>query len=491
MSYLAQWYYGRVGWPKWTTADVKRIQDERIRRFLPEVYAYSPFYKRLWDEAGIDAAKIKCVADLARLPFTSKSDIVPTEESPARFREIILQPKPDEIKKNLSAGQKLKLVSGRVFGGRSPKEAILDRYLPIHITSTTGRSARAVPFLYTGADIAILKEAGRRLFELAALDSVNDSGVNAFPFAPHLAFWQVAFAGFEAHIRMLHTGGGRVMGSAPILDSLERLKATFFVGTPGYVYHLLSMAADQKRDLSSLKLCILGAEKANQPFKHKLKELLAQCGSENAKVLSTYGLTEAKHAWLECTDAPDSRYHLYPDFELFEVVNPETGAPVKPGERGELVLTRLAGAGSVVVRYRTGDIVDGGIIIEKCPHCGRTAPLMDTKIGRVSDVKKVKGVLLDFNELFGWFAARREILEWQLEIGKVNDDPFQMDELRLKVALRDGVDKARFENAIGEAARADFEMKFDKFFYYTREDLVEILGMDRLPKEARIVDKRN
>lgn len=480
-----------VGWPKWTIGDIRRVQDERVRRFLPEVYSYSPFYRQLWNDAGVDVSRIRSIEDLRKLPFTSKKDIVPTEENPARYRDIILQPKPEEIKKNLSTGQKLKLLSGSIFLGKNPKLAIIDKYNPIHITSTTGRSARAVPFLFTGADITILREAGARLLELAALDSLADSGINAFPFAPHLAFWQVAFAGFEARIRMLHTGGGRVMGSAAILDSLERLKATFFVGTPGYVYHILHMAAEQKRDLSSLRLCILGAEKANQPFKQKLKSLIAECGSENAKVLSTYGLTEAKHAWLECADAPDSRYHLYPDLELFEVVDPESGEPVPDGERGELVLTKLAGAGSVVVRYRTGDIVDGGIVVAECPHCGKVAPLMDTKIGRVSDVKKVKGVLLDFNEMFGWFAARGDIVEWQLEIGKVNDDPFQVDELRLKVALKEGVDKLRFEHQISEAARKEFEMKFDKFFYYTHEDLAEILGMDRLAKEARIVDKRS
>ena len=466
------------------------MQNDRVRAFLPEVFRYSPFYRRLWSEAGVDVSSIRGVEDFAKLPFSSKKDIVPEEDNPARYRDIILQPKPEEIKKNLTAGQKLKLLSGSVFGGKSPKAAMLDKYNPIHITSTTGRSARSVPFLYTNYDLQILKTAGARLFELAGLDPVEDSGVNAFPFAPHLAFWQVAFAGFEARIRMLHTGGGRVMGSAAILDVLERLKATFFVGTPGFVYHLAFSAAGQKRDMSALKTCILGAEKVNLPFKERLRSLWAECGAENVRVLSTYGLTEAKHAWLECADAPDSRYHLYPDFELFEVIDPESGEPVGEGKRGELVLTKLAGAGSIVVRYRTGDIVEGGIVIDECPHCGRVAPLLDTKIGRVSDVRKVKGVLLDFNELFGWFAARREIDEWQLEIGKVNDDPFQLDELRLKVALSDGVDKARFEKEIGEAARIAFEMKFDKFFYYTQSDLAEILGMDRLPKEARIVDKR-
>jgi len=43
---------------------------------------------------------------------------------------------------------------------------------------------------------------------------------------------------------------------------------------------------------------------------------------------------------------------------------------------------------------------------------------------------------------------------------------------------------------VNEAARCDFEMKFDRFYYYTYADLAELLGMDKLPKEARIIDKR-
>jgi len=479
-----------MAWPRWTVKGVRRIQNDRIRSYLPDVYRYAPLYRKLWDDAGVDISKVRCVEDMRMLPFTSKSDIVPTPDDPERYKRIILQPSPDEIKRNMSTGEKIRLIGGKIFSGRSPQDVMFDRYYPIHIISTTGRSARAVPFLYTYDDLEILRLAGERMFSLAGLDPAVDTGVHAFPFAPHLAFWQVAMAGFESRLRIIHTGGGKVMGSDTILGLAARMRATFLVGTPGYIYHLANLAAHGGVELPNLRMCILGAEKVNEPFKAKLRSLFAACGARDLQVLSTYGLTEAKHAWIECTDAPDARYHLYPDFELIEVIDPETGENVAEGERGELVLTKLAGAGSVVVRYRTGDSVEGGIIIDKCPHCGRVGPLLDTRIGRESDIRKVKGVLLDFNTLFGWFAENDEIVEWQLEIGNRNDDPFEVDELRLKVALREGVDKSRFETVINDAARNDFEMKFDRFYYYTYADLAELLGMDKLPKEARIIDKR-
>jgi phenylacetate-coenzyme A ligase PaaK-like adenylate-forming protein len=476
-------------WKRWTVRDVRRIQDERVRAFIPEVYRYSPLYKRLWSEAGVDVDRIRSVADLRALPFSSKADICPTPDDPKKYMGVVLQPTPDELRRNMGMLAKLKLAGG-ALAGRDPKQAMLDRYLPIHIISTTGRSANSVPFLYTYDDMATLKLAGRRMFALIGLESTQDAILHAFPYAPHLAFWQVAFAGFEARLRILHTGGGKVMSTDTVLGLLEKTESTALVGTPGYVYHLALTASTRGIRLPKLRMCILGAEKVNEPFKAKLKELLAGCGAADVRVHSTYGLTEAKHAWMECADAPDSRYHLYPDLELFEVVNPETGEPVADGERGELVLTKLSGAGSVVVRYRTGDIVEGGIVVEPCPHCGRVTALLDKRIGRVSEIKKVKGALLDFNEIFGWFSARPEIVEWQLELGNKNDDPFEVDELRLKVVLRDGVNHDVFEQEINAAARDKFEVRFDRFYYYTHADLAELLGMDRLPKEARIVDKR-
>ena len=74
------------------------------------------------------------------------------------------------------------------------------------------------------------------------------------------------------------------------------------------------------------------------------------------------------------------------------------------GNPGELVFTPLDARGSVVLRYRTGDYIDGGLIYEPCPHCHRTVPRLVGRISRSSEVKsmqldKIKGTLVDFNQL--------------------------------------------------------------------------------------------
>src|SRR5207302_5822236 len=105
-------------------------------------------------------------------------------------------------------------------------------------------------------------------------------------------------------------------------------------------------------------------------------------------VLATYGFTEAKMAFAECPfpeNEKPSGYHTFPDLGIVEIIDPKTGEPVANGEPGEIVFTPLAARGSVVLRYRTGDCIDGGIVFEKCPHCGRRWPRLVGRITRRSD----------------------------------------------------------------------------------------------------------
>src|SRR5207247_7837211 len=125
----------------------------------------------------------------------------------------------------------------------------------------------------------------------------------------------------------------------------------------------------------------------------------------NLGVLATYGFTEAKQAWAECPlphGQPSSGYHLYPDLGIIEVIDPKTGQALPPGHPGEIVFTPLDARGTVVLRYRTGDFIDGGLAFEPCPRCGRTAPRLVGNISRSSEFKelrleKLKSTLVDFN----------------------------------------------------------------------------------------------
>ena len=116
--------------------------------------------------------------------------------------------------------------------------------------------------------------------------------------------------------------------------------------------------------------------------------LCEQLGSAGVSVLSTYAFTEAKMAWTECRvghDKSPTGFHLYPDLGIIEIVDPKTGKRVPDGMPGEIVFTPLDSRGTVVLRYRTGDVTDGGIVHERCPACGRTCPRITGNVSRLTD----------------------------------------------------------------------------------------------------------
>jgi hypothetical protein len=81
-----------------------------------------------------------------------------------------------------------------------------------------------------------------------------------FPFAPHLAFWQVTLGGFSTGQMVVPTGGGKVLGTAGNLRSIARLKPNVLIATPGYLYHALREGRAQGLDNPPDKLVVLGAE---------------------------------------------------------------------------------------------------------------------------------------------------------------------------------------------------------------------------------------
>ncbi|MBN2082942.1 phenylacetate--CoA ligase family protein [bacterium] len=478
-------------WGHIPVAEIKERQGRKLHQFLSKkVYPYCPYYQRVFDQHGIKPDSIRKLEDLRRLPFTTKADIVPSKEEPDRYRDIILQPSTAQIRDDLTITDKIALWAKSKLFLRTIQDQVLDEYLPVHITFTTGRTSLPTPFVYTISDLEALQIAGERMFRMVGLERTHDRGLNAMPFAPHLAFWQVVHASQKVGLMLLHSGGGRVMGSEAQLRIGERTKPTFLVGTPGYIMHLGQLAEEMGIRITTIRKIILGAERVAEEHKVKLREQYARIGCADVKIHNIYGFTEAKHAWAETADEPDSRFATYPDLEIFEIIDPDTGEPVGEGEPGEIVFTQLSGAGSVVLRYRTGDRVKEGLIYDKCPYTGLILPLLGTGLYRVSEIKKVKGTLVDFNEMFSFFNGQREIVDWQLVLSKPDGQELGNDIITLRVTLADDADKAGFEDAIKRSFKELTEVSLDRVEHYGRTELSELLGMDTKPKEARIVDER-
>jgi phenylacetate-CoA ligase len=476
----------------------RAAQNALLKRYVREyLYPFSPHYRSLFDENGVRPEQIETVEDLQRLPFSSKKDLLPTDADPQRFKKFILQPDPASIKKAWPLAKKLPLLWQKwTQGSDAVRRRIRDEFAPSFMTFTTGRSAEPVPFFYSPHDIKNLHDTGARLVDVMGLD-LDYRIANVFPYAPHLAFWQVFFAGQATGMMALSTGGGKVMGSAGDLRAIGRLKADALIGVPGYVYHLLRRAVADGIDLSSIRCVGLGAERVGPGLKEKITQLLAQTGAHDVRVFGTYGFTEARMAFAECPtkDNAYTGYHLYPDLAIFEVINPETGEVLPDGEDGELVFTPLQARASTVFRYRTGDRVRGGLQYDPCPHCGRTVPRISSDLTRESNMKdlqllKVKGTLVNLEDCAMLLGSMPEVEEWQIELRKKDDDPHEVDEMVVHLAVKGDCSESTATGRVQELFKSRLEISPNQIEFLGLDSMLRKIGMETEMKEKRFLDAR-
>ena len=480
-------------WPSPPLSKLRNWQLARLRRYLSEtVLPFSAHYSALFEREGLDPAGFKTMDDLRRLPFTSKADFQSEAPGANPVKDFVLVPDQKILKRRPST------IARALFRGPSAvKEGFEHEYRPLLLTSTTGRSAEPVPFLFTGHDIDNLTLTGTRVMNVCAAER-DMKMINMFPFAPHLAFWLTHYASMGFGVFVLGTGGGKAMGTEGNLRLLKKIRPDVVIGMPTFLYHVLTQAVHDGMELPNLRKLVLGGEKAPSGMRRKLRALAAQLGAENVDVLRTYGFTEAKLAWAECPfqeDAGSAGYHVHPDLAMIEIVDPKTGEPRGEGEPGEIVFTPLDARGSVVLRYRTGDCIDGGLYYEPCPFCGLEVPRLMGEISRNSEIKelrieKLKGTLVDFNQLEHVLDNVEHIGTWQVELRKRHDDPLEVDEIVVHVEKADDFSDASLRAMLESRFLSEMEIHPNRIEFHSVEELRQKQGVGTQLKEQRVVDHR-
>ena len=483
----------RSQWQELPERVVRRLQVEQLREYLRAVVLpFSAHYRKLFRDEGLDATSFHQLEDLQKLPFTTKSDLLNTAAQPQKFKDFILVPDQKTLARRPDT-----ILRALVHGRDWVKREFAAEFRPIFATFTTGRSAEPTPVFFSERDLARLATAGRRLVEICDAQPEHRL-LNTMPFAPHLAFWLAHYAGTAGGVLTISSGGGKVMGTEGNIRHLRKLKPDVLIGVPTFVYHLLHQAAEQGVQCENLRRIVLGGEKVSDGLRLKLRDLALELGARDVDVLATYGFTEAKLAWSECPfphDEPSGGYHLYPDLGIMEVIDPDTEEVLPPGQPGELVFTPLDARGTVVLRYRTGDFTDGGLTYEPCPFCGRSLPRLLGNISRRSEVKemnfdKIKGTLVDFNELERVLDDAPHVGTWQLELRKVNDDPLELDELILHVQKLNGADERQLSRELGERCVEHLEISPNRILFHDDDEIRMLQGVGTLIKEQKIVDHR-
>ncbi len=323
--------------------ELRELQDERLRETVRRAHEQVPFYRDALDEAGVAPDDIRGVDDLADLPFTTKED----------FR--------DEYPDGLFA---------------------VDMADVRRIHASSGTTGKPKIVAYTDGDLDVWRQVMARSLAAAGVER-GATVQNAYGyglFTGGLGFHD----GVEAlGATVIPTGGGN---TARQIDMLQDLESDALACTPSYCLYLAEEAEERGVDVRDLPVSTvtIGAEPFTDPMREEIEAALG------VNAIDVYGLSEiiGPGVSIECVEAQDG-LHVWEDHFYPEVVDPETGEALPPGEEGELVLTTLTKEALPVLRYRTGDITT---LDDAVCDCGRTHVRMDNVAGRTDDLLIVRGV---------------------------------------------------------------------------------------------------
>ncbi len=389
-----------------------QLQLEKLQAMLAALNGKNRFYTAKFKQAGFRPGDLKSLADLQRLPMTVKTE--------------------------LSADQ-----AAEGFAGTNLTYP-LSAYTRFHQTSgTTGKPLRVF-------DTAESWDWWGRCwgYVLAGAGlTAEDRLFCAFSFGPFIGFW-AAVEG-SRHVESLFIpGGGR--SSVDRLHLMRETGSTALCCTPTYALHLLEVARENNLDPAALNIRATvhaGEPGANVPAtKQRIQE------GWSAKCYDHAGASEVGAHSFECEAQPNG-IHVNESEFIVEALNPDTGQPVAPGEKGEMVITNLGRWGFPIIRYRTGDAV---IFNQERCDCGRTfLRLEGGVIGRVDDMVTVRGVNVFPSAIENFVRAYAEVDEFRVTVSKRG----QMDELAIEVELADGADGAAIATAISHSINSNLGLR--------------------------------
>jgi len=464
---------------KMPAAAIRKMQSELLQKMLNEQLAERhPYYRTLFKENNINPADIKSIEDLKELPLTGKKDILPPEGEPRHPKKFVLEPPAEGEKKSKKKGLAL---FGKKDTGPEPEQ-----YKFHTLYFTAGRTAKPIPIEYTHLDLANLREAGARAIDVWGLTR-DDTMVNAFTYAPNAYFWQMYYSTIDLGSTALQTGGGKVLGLEKVLKAAHTMEAPVMAVAPGYAIYALQTLENFGFTAENLERIITGIDYTPMEAVDKIRRLMQAVQAKDNRVQRFYSISEAKSGWAECE--PGYGYHTFPDHVLVEIVDPESGEVLGEGEKGEVVITHLEAAGTVLLRYRTDDIATGGLVTEPCPNCKRTVPRIMGDIERKAQYYELRGKegvhLFNGNHLRKLMFARDDVLLWYAEINRTNSD----DNLKVVVKGASGTDEAALLQSLNEELGSKFQVQ-SSVESISLDAVVNKIGLEKFITEKTIFDNR-
>jgi phenylacetate-CoA ligase len=321
---------------------LKKEQLTLLQKQIRRVYQNSRFYRDKFDKVCLKPSDIKCLDDLAKIPLTSR------EELEKNFN-IILAVHPSKV---------------------------------ATIRMSSGTTGTPLKIAHTMKDIKMIADASaRRLIYHGATNNDVVQITSAY------GLWQGAWS--------MHWGAEKIgacvlpVGPADTERQILLIKqfgTTILYGATNYHFRILEVAKSLGEDLSKncLEMAVCVAEK---PTKAQVDILKKECGYK--KVISDYGATEFPGFSVNCSADPNT-HHIWADYYIVEIVDPETHEPLKEGQKGELVITSLQREAFPLLRYLSRDLTTY-LGFKEC-KCGLNHATIAADIDREDSMIKIRGV---------------------------------------------------------------------------------------------------
>jgi phenylacetate-CoA ligase len=321
---------------------LERMQVERLTQTLDRA-SRSPYYAERLKTAGADARSVRTVADVAKLPLTTKDDL--REHSPYGFLAV----ERDEL---------------------------------IRMHSSSGTTGRATVIFHTAGDIAAWTNIVARSMYMTGMRR-SDVFQNMMTYGLFTGGLGFHYGAEKIGALVIPAGAGN---SKRQIQLMRDFATTVIHIIPSYALHLSTvfeeLGVDPRRD-TQVKIAFIGAEPHSEKMRQKIEAFYG------FKAFNSYGLSEMNGPGVAFECPEQNGMHLWEDNYILEIVDPDTLKPLPDGEEGEMVLTTLLREGMPIVRYRTKDLTR--VIPGPCP-CGRTHRRIDRIKGRTDDMLILKGV---------------------------------------------------------------------------------------------------
>ncbi|QPF89734.1 phenylacetate--CoA ligase PaaK [Bradyrhizobium commune] len=290
--------------------EIKALQTQRLAWSLKHAYDNVGHYRKAFDKAGAHPSDFRELSDLAKFPFTVKTDLR------------------DNYPFNMFAVPREKLV---------------------RVHASSGTTGKPIVVGYTRADIDTWSEVMARSIRAAG----GRTGMiihNAYGYGLFTGGLGVHYGAEKLGCTVVPISGGMTERQVQLINDF---RPDIITVTPSYMLAILDEFKRQKLDprQCSLKVGIFGAEPWTNAMRGEIEEAFDMDATD------IYGLSEVIGPGVaqECIESKDG-LHIWEDHFYPEVIDPVTGAVLPDGEKGELVFTSLTKEAFPVIRYRTRDL---------------------------------------------------------------------------------------------------------------------------------------